>query len=136
MSRQEHINIKYAAEDKTFIKYIRPIRVNKNSVAILPLGFWTAITENSYGFVLGFTGAYAEVFISNLGYKVKIKKELIEEIESLTESDSIIDNDTYFIVSDHKIGILCYTYEGKYHAYFPNIDEIIPVQQATPLSTN
>ena len=66
-----------------------------------------------------------------------IDKHNITILENLVESqDTKLDNDVYFILSDGKLGALCYNSGGKFHAYFPDTDEIKPINDVTILEVS
>lgn len=127
------VSRKVFADDST-IKMNRPIRINKKSIAVYPFGFWQAIPEGALGFILNVSGQYAEIFYIDYLCKVKVKRDSISIIDNLISSSSnIIDKNTYFIMSEGKVGALCYNKSGKYHAYFPDLDKIKEVSDITVL---
>lgn len=116
-------DIRYA--DDSTIPMNRPVRINKNSIAVGAFGFWQAIPEGALGFILKAEGAYAEIFYINYLCKVKIKRENISIIDSLHEAATHdLNKDVFFIMSDGKLAAPCYIKNGKVHAYFPDQDRI------------
>jgi hypothetical protein len=130
-----HVTTKYGSVKKAESEPLnKPISIRKDSIAIMNMGFWTPINQGWVGFALNDLGSYVEVFLVDLMYKVKVKKDNIEYVENLTESSDPLSKDTNFIISDDKLGIFCYKrHDGSLHAYFPEIDNIIEIENPTIL---
>lgn len=98
----------------------KPIEVRKDNIAILPMGFWNPINEGWLGFALEEDDKYVTAFLVDLMNTVKIRKDVVRYIDTLSESSEELSKDTGFILSEHTLGIFCYQrHNGKNYAYFP-----------------
>jgi hypothetical protein len=129
-----HKDIKFASAPNSSIASNRPIKIKENCLAFMDFGMWTPIKEGTLGFVLDISGPLAKVFLSSNPYILNIKTSFFDIIEGLTENPNLSLKETYFVMAEGKMGLLCNKRNGKYYVYFPQQREIRPVYEIQALS--
>ncbi len=135
---REHIE-KYARHlsefhDKYAVTYSKPMVVNVNCISILDYGFWTPINAGYVGMLIGIIGKKGVIYISELGYEVKLSLEALTPIGSLTEATNQSDKDTHFVLCDGKMCVLHSKTSDGYRVYNPESRSIEDVKQFTKLT--
>lgn len=135
---RDHIE-KYAKKLEEFsskyaISYNKPMMVNVNCISILDYGFWIPINAGYVGMLVGILGKKGVIYISEIGYEVKLPLDNLVPIKSLTEADNQSDKDTHFVLCDGKIRVLHSKTPKGYKVYNPESRSLEDVTQFTKLT--
>lgn len=121
-----HTHTKFASYQELYTKKAeaveisRPVQFNTSCISILPYGMWIPIPEGTYGIVTSVGGGKAKVFVADFQFEVIVKDTQITVLDSLTEGHNVPLKDTYFVMSNDRLGMLCNKSAGKYLVYFPD----------------
>ncbi len=134
-AKAHHMNTRYGSIEVVTEEAVnKPVEIVKNSIAVLPFGFWVPVNADWVGFATKMSQDFVEVFLPELMFKVKVRKKCVKYLDAFDETGSPADKDTTFVMVNGKLGILCYYLKDIPHVYFPDMDKIIKVDQVTPVT--
>ena len=134
-AKAHHMNTRYGSIEVVTEEAVnKPVEIVKNSIAVLPFGFWVPVNADWVGFATKMSQDFIEVFLPELMFKVKVRKKCVKYLDAFDETGSPADKDTTFVMVNGKLGILCYYLKDIPHVYFPDMDKIIKVDQVIPVT--